>query len=274
MLKLYPTYLITIIIFWIVGPTLHAGPLWPVYTQNANNCNSNWWRSFLMIDNYFAEGCYSYSWYVQLEFQYLLILSLLFLLYGVKREVANMVLGALTIVSLILVFVLGGKLPVSIETMISDNAQLYFQSIYSHIFFYLFGTVMAFTLDKESVKSFLRDHFINNFSIITTLIVLAFSLITFIIMRPSIWYNALTLELAFSRLGVMLSFLIFFLPSLISPSTRHTYIHKIAKLSYPIILFNGMIAASGFWALNYFSYLSQLNLITTTITTLLLSTIF
>jgi hypothetical protein len=72
----------------------------------------------------------------------------------------------------------------------------------------------------------------------------------------------------------MISFLVFFIPDLVLSETRSTYIHKFAKLSYPILLLNGMIAASGFWALNYFSYVSEVNLITVSLTTLILSTIF
>jgi hypothetical protein len=65
MLKLYPQYLIFIFIYWFVSPSLHAGPLWVPYLQQVDQCYSSWWRAFLLIDNWFTQGCFDFSWYVQ-----------------------------------------------------------------------------------------------------------------------------------------------------------------------------------------------------------------
>jgi peptidoglycan/LPS O-acetylase OafA/YrhL len=51
--RLYPLYLLIIIIFWQISPTLHSGPIWYEYQSEAAQCNSSWWRVLLLIDNWF-----------------------------------------------------------------------------------------------------------------------------------------------------------------------------------------------------------------------------
>jgi peptidoglycan/LPS O-acetylase OafA/YrhL len=114
MTKLYPLYFATILIYWTVTPTLHAGPLWNVYKDNVEECNSTWWRSLLMIDNWFVDGCFNYSWYVQVEFQFALLLSFLFIIYGKSRPTALGILYSLLFTSFVFFFVFSGKLPSSI----------------------------------------------------------------------------------------------------------------------------------------------------------------
>ncbi len=63
--RLYPVYITVIAIYWAITPSLHAGPVWFVYEEAAEQCNSSWWWTILMIDNWFSEGCYQFSWFVQ-----------------------------------------------------------------------------------------------------------------------------------------------------------------------------------------------------------------
>jgi hypothetical protein len=114
MIKLYPLYLGILLIYWFVTPSLHAGPLWNVYMDQIDQCNANWWRSIILIDNWFANGCFSYSWYVQLEVQFALLSCIIFMVYGKKRIAALVIIYILLITSFILVFALGGMLPSSI----------------------------------------------------------------------------------------------------------------------------------------------------------------
>lgn len=65
LIKLYPVYFVVILVYWAVSPTLHAGPLWNVYQDTVGQCSYSWWRSLIMIDNWFVDGCFNYSWYVQ-----------------------------------------------------------------------------------------------------------------------------------------------------------------------------------------------------------------
>lgn len=113
LVKLYPLYLVIILIYWFVTPSIHAGPLWNVYESQVAQCNHNWWSAFLMIDNWWVNGCYSYSWYVQVEVQFAFIACCIFILYSYKRDFALYVIYLLLIGSFISLF-FGGQLPSSI----------------------------------------------------------------------------------------------------------------------------------------------------------------
>lgn len=156
LIRLYPLYIAVLLIYWLITPSIHAGPLWNVYMEQIGQCNSSWWRAFLMIDNWFTGGCFSYSWYVQLEFQFILVAAAIFAVYSYKRVVAEGILYLLLILNLIFLFVFGGKLPTSVETATSESSVLYFQAFYSHLFFYLFGIYSALIMHKLSVRTFVR----------------------------------------------------------------------------------------------------------------------
>jgi hypothetical protein len=136
----------------------------------------------------------------------------------------------------------------------------------------LFGVTFSFIFQKESVRSFVRTYYSDNSPVFTSFIVVAFALIIFIILRPGVWDNALALELAFCRLGIMISFLIFFLSSMASQEMRVTSIHRLSKLTYSIILWIGLITSCGFWGLNTFAYVDGINLLQSSLTYLLIST--
>ena len=52
--RLYPLYLATLLIYWLVSPGLHAGPVWFVYEEQVAVCDGSWWKVLLMIDNWFS----------------------------------------------------------------------------------------------------------------------------------------------------------------------------------------------------------------------------
>jgi peptidoglycan/LPS O-acetylase OafA/YrhL len=62
--RIYPLYIAAILIFWTITPTIHAGPIWYVYQTETAVCNSAWWRVFMLIDNWFVNGCYDWAWFV------------------------------------------------------------------------------------------------------------------------------------------------------------------------------------------------------------------
>ena len=63
--RLYPIYIAVFIIYWLVTPGLHAGPVWFVYEDEAAICNTHWWKVLLLIDNWFPNSCYPALWFVQ-----------------------------------------------------------------------------------------------------------------------------------------------------------------------------------------------------------------
>jgi hypothetical protein len=223
------------------------------------------------VDNWFGGGCFSFSWFVQLEIQYAVTLTLIFVLYTHKRVAAHIILTVLLVNAFVLLFVLSSSLPSSVETAISPEAQLYFKSFYSHHFFYLWGAILAFAFEKESFRSFINTYFSGNAAVFAGFQVVAFALVVLIVSLPGVWTRALQLELAFCRLGISIAFLIFFTRSMAGEETHSTYIHKLAKLSYPIILTMGLVAICGYWGLDTFAYVDAINLATNTVSTLLIS---
>ena len=63
--RLYPIYFAILIIYWVISPSLHEGPVWYVYENQAAVCNSRWWAAMLLIDNWFTAHCYPGGWFVQ-----------------------------------------------------------------------------------------------------------------------------------------------------------------------------------------------------------------
>lgn len=77
----------------------------------------------------------------------------------------------------------------------------------------------------------------------------AFGSLVFIISRPFLWEGALMLELALSRIGVLLCFVIFFLDGMVSSERHKSYVHKLSSLTYGVILGLGLVGVAGFWGL-------------------------
>jgi peptidoglycan/LPS O-acetylase OafA/YrhL len=65
LLRLYPIYIVCLLIFWFILPSLHSGPVWRIFEIEIDRCDSVWWRNILMIDNFFSNGCFNFSWWVQ-----------------------------------------------------------------------------------------------------------------------------------------------------------------------------------------------------------------
>lgn len=65
-----------------------------------------------MIDNFFSEGCFNFSWWVQAEVQYTLLALGTFAILFINKSVGSIILYIEVLVSWILLFVLSEKLPV------------------------------------------------------------------------------------------------------------------------------------------------------------------
>ena len=67
--RLYPLYLATLLIYWLVSPGLHAGPVWFVYEEQVAVCDGSWWKvlpfgKHLESNSDFAGRGYFYAlWY-------------------------------------------------------------------------------------------------------------------------------------------------------------------------------------------------------------------
>lgn len=185
--RLYPLYIVVFLIYWCISPALHAGPVWYKYQEQAAVCNSSWWRVLLMIDNWFSEGCYPALWFVQVEAQYAVLISLLFVLYLKARQAFYYVFGALYIGTFAILFALSAELPSSFSVALQDYTQLYFRSFYSHIWFSFAGVLFALLANKESIRLSVQDKILDRPLVFGLLHTFGVGIAILILLRPWLW---------------------------------------------------------------------------------------
>jgi hypothetical protein len=152
-------------------------------------------------------------------------------------------------------------LPVELEVTIKDSTQHYFKSFHSHLPFYLTGVTLALILKKESSKRLIKNYYFKNTLALLFNILAALTIFGLVLFKPSIFsYDSLNLELALCRIGILYCFIVYCLPGLIKERTTRTIKHKLAGLTYPIILISGVVVGASFWALEAFPYVSGGNL--------------
>lgn len=122
--------------------------------------------------------------------------------------------------------------------------------------------MLALVLKKESSKRLIKNYYFKNTIVLLLGIVLALASFSLVLWRPSTFsYDSLNVELALCRTGVLYSFIIYCLPGFIKEKTTRTVIHKLAGLTYPIILISGVIVGASYWGLEALPYVSGPNLI-------------
>jgi hypothetical protein len=99
-------------------------------------------------------------------------------------------LGLSLLSSWILVLTISSPLPSSLETTLDYDSEKYFKSTYSHMPFYLLGTLNAYFAYNEKTKAILQKLTENNiFRVI--LLGLGTFLVLLVVNRPEIWNNIL-----------------------------------------------------------------------------------
>ncbi len=120
----------------------------------------------------------------------------------------------------------------------------------------------------------LKSYYFKNTIVLLLGVGLAIASFFLVLFRPTIFsYNSLNVELALCRTGILYSFIIYCLPGFVKEKNTKTLVHKLAYLTYPIILISGVIVAASYWGLDAFPYVSGPNLISALIPNLILSII-
>lgn len=131
-----------------------------------------------------------------------------------------------------------------------NSTQHYFKSFHSHLPFYLTGVMLALIFKKESSKRLVKNYYFKNTIALLFGIGLGLASFMLVLFRPSIFsYDSLNIELALCRTGILYSFIIYCLPGFVKEKNTRTVVHKLADLTYPIILVSGIIVAASFWGL-------------------------
>lgn len=101
-LRFWPVYIVTLLIFYSLLPYMGSGPYWSAITSQTELCN-HWWRSLFFLDNLIDNGkyiCMSWSWYLQLDIQ-LFICTLPILVFSKNyRKIGSIILIIILIASL------------------------------------------------------------------------------------------------------------------------------------------------------------------------------
>lgn len=153
-----------------------------------------------------------------------------------------------------------------------DSTQHYFKSFHSHLPFYLTGVMLALVFKKESSKRLVKNYYFKNTLALLFGIGLAITSFLLVLFRPCIFsYDSLNVELALCRVGILFVFIVYCLPGFVKERNTKTIVHKLASLTYPIILVSGVIVAASYWGLEAFPYVSGPNLLSSLFPNLFLS---
>lgn len=73
-LRVWPTYAFCLLVYWKLSIYWSDGPLWSEYLHEVANCDDQWWRNLLFIDNMFThtsgglDYCFGWGWYLANDF--------------------------------------------------------------------------------------------------------------------------------------------------------------------------------------------------------------
>ncbi|PNF21736.1 hypothetical protein B7P43_G10360 [Cryptotermes secundus] len=161
-IRLTPPYAIVILFIATLYRYVGSGPLLPVTAnQMAEDCQSNWWRNILYINNYFDinQMCVPQSWYLSVDMQlFLLSPIVLYPLWKWPRKWNILLLGTLAIGGVLSPFIISYVEEVS-ATFIVENqlaagfekAQLYFAA-YSRFGPWIIGVIFGYLVYEAKRK--------------------------------------------------------------------------------------------------------------------------
>ena len=77
-LRIVPTYYALVLIMWGLTPYIGTGPMWSSAVRKiVGNCEDYWWTNALFINTFYPtnllDSCLSWSWYIVLEMQFILL---------------------------------------------------------------------------------------------------------------------------------------------------------------------------------------------------------
>ena len=112
-IRIWPTYMVAILLFWKVAPFFGNGPIWRNFYTLTKSCNNGGilWNMFF-IDNFGDHGpngmdyCFGWGWYLAVDFQLFLISPFLMFAYYKNKKLGWFITVTLFLLSVIIAFVL------------------------------------------------------------------------------------------------------------------------------------------------------------------------
>lgn len=101
-LRLYPAYIVMVLIYWQLIPFTGSAPMWSAFTDITGSCDDNIWKNLLLVNNFAYSGstipCFQWGWVVASEVQFCLVGVILLYVYFYKSQKV----GKILIISLFL----------------------------------------------------------------------------------------------------------------------------------------------------------------------------
>ncbi|GAB5371884.1 hypothetical protein AAMO2058_001618400 [Amorphochlora amoebiformis] len=104
-LRLTPTYMFCLLLWWKIAPLLGSGPLWFHWKFYVELCDNYWWSNLLYINNLYPFGmgenntCFFHAWYLANDMQFYLITPLFILAFLKNRGMAVTLVLCITLAS-------------------------------------------------------------------------------------------------------------------------------------------------------------------------------
>jgi peptidoglycan/LPS O-acetylase OafA/YrhL len=112
-IRIWPTYMMAILMFWKIGPYFGSGPIWRTFYTLACSCNNGGvlWNMFF-IDNFGYHGatgidyCFGWGWYLAVDFQLFAISPFIMYAYHRNKKLGWAITFGLFMASVITAFIL------------------------------------------------------------------------------------------------------------------------------------------------------------------------
>jgi peptidoglycan/LPS O-acetylase OafA/YrhL len=135
MLRIWPSYIFTILIYYSVYDHLGSGPLWgqdEIYTSVCGRM----WKPIFFVDNLVDNGekqCMNWGWYLQNDMQLFIFSIILLYVYRLKPIIMKVIVWPLMLGSMVFSFMWTFDHNTILITHISDAQQQgnYFADVYS-----------------------------------------------------------------------------------------------------------------------------------------------
>jgi peptidoglycan/LPS O-acetylase OafA/YrhL len=110
-IRIWPTYMVAILMFWKVAPYFGSGPIWNVFHNFACECDNGGivWNMFF-VDNFADHGpsgmkyCFGWGWYLAVDFQLFMITPFIFFTYKKSKKLGWLLTSLLLLASIITAF--------------------------------------------------------------------------------------------------------------------------------------------------------------------------
>lgn len=105
-MRILPAYAFVIFFFSRITGYFGSGPVWGLYVDYLKQCDTNWWKNLLFVDNlvnrsfHDKDYCMGWSWYLSNDMQMFLLTPIIAWYYITKPQKAFLVIGTLLIGSL------------------------------------------------------------------------------------------------------------------------------------------------------------------------------